>query len=154
MNLYTGSEYKSTVLLNSSAIKIINSYVSPSVTHYDSWIYLLISGFGLCEYISKPLVRYRLHENNQVGIRKFNVNRFESSALRFIHQASYLSKVSKHDLSEDNKLVLAKFTAVLQANGKIHKAKAIFSAKFYRQRFIDQIGFKVAFLLLVAKGKI
>jgi glycosyltransferase involved in cell wall biosynthesis len=143
-----------TIFLNSSAIKIINSYVSPSITHYDSWIYLLVSGFGRCEYISKPLVKYRLHENNQVGIRKFKVNRFETSALQFINQASYLSKVSKHVLSTENKLVLAKFIAVLQANGKLNKAKAIFSTKFHRQRFIDKIGFKVAFLLLIAKGKI
>ena len=143
-----------TILLNSSAIKLINSYVSPSITHYDSWIYLLVSGFGGCEYISEPLVRYRLHENNQVGIRKFNLKRFETSALQFIDQASYLSKASKHDLSAENKLVLAKFTAVLQANGKIYKAKAVFGTKFHRQRLIDQIGFKIAFLLLIAKAKI
>jgi glycosyltransferase involved in cell wall biosynthesis len=143
-----------TIFLNSSAIELINSYVSPNITHYDSWIYLLVSGFGECEYISKPLVRYRLHENNHVGVGKFKVNRFETSALQFIHQASYLFKVSKHDLGAENTLALTKFTAALQTSGKVHKTKAIFRTKFNRQRFIDQIGFKVTFLLLIAKGKI
>ena len=99
-------------------------------------------------------MRYRIHENNQVGLRKLQLNRFESSALQFIHQASYLSEVSKQDLSEENQLLLNKFISVLQVNGKKQKAKVMLSTKLHRHRLIDQVGFKVVFLILIAKGKI
>jgi hypothetical protein len=143
-----------TVLLNSPAVNIINSYVLPDIVHYDSWIYLLISAFGKCKYISLPLVQYRIHGNNQVGLGEFNFNKFELSVLQFIHQASYLSQVSKQALSEESKLMLVNFISVLQATGKRQKAIAILNTKFKRQRLIEQIGIKVVFLLLVIKGKI
>ncbi len=143
-----------TVLLNLPAIKVVNSYVSPDITHYDSWIYLLISNFGKCKKINEPLVRYRIHEDNQVGLRKLDFNKFESSALHFVRQASYLSQVSKQSLSEKNQLILANFISVLQAKSKGQKARATLNTKFYRQRLIDQIGLKVIFLILISKGKI
>ena len=143
-----------TVLLNSPAIKIINSYVFPDITHYDSWVYLLISNFGKCKLINETLVQYRIHENNQVGLRKLSLNKFESSALQFIHQASYFSQVSKQALSEKNELMLTNFISVLEAKGKGKKARAIWNTKFNRQRLIDQIVYKVIFLVLVIKGKI
>ena len=143
-----------TVLLNSPAVNIINSYVLPDIVHYDSWIYLLISAFGKCKYISLPLVQYRIHEDNQVGLRKLDFNKFESSALHFVRQASYLSQVSKQSLSEKNQLILANFISVLQAKSKGQKARATLNTKFYRQRLIDQIGLKVIFLILISKGKI
>ena len=143
-----------TILLNSPAIKLINTYVLPDIAHYDSWMYLLISAFGRCRYINKPLVQYRIHENNQIGLRKFSLKDFELSALHFIHQAYYLSAESKQTMSEEKKLLLASFISVLQVRGKRQKAKAIFMAKFNRQRLIDQIGFRLIFLILLSKGKI
>jgi hypothetical protein len=132
----------------------VNSYVFPDIAHYDSWIYLLLSNFGKCKNINEPLVQYRIHENNQVGIRKLDFNKFELSALHFVRQASYLSQVSKQSLSEKNQLILANFISVLQAKSKGQKARAILNTKFYRQRLMDQIGLKVIFLILVSKGKI
>jgi glycosyltransferase involved in cell wall biosynthesis len=143
-----------TVLLNLPAIKVVNSYVFPDITHYDSWIYLLISNFGKCKKINEPLVQYRIHEDNQVGLRKLDFNKFELSALHFVRQASYLSQVSKQSLSEKNQLILANFISVLQVKSKGQKARATLNTKFYRQRLIDQIGLKVIFLILVSKGKI
>lgn len=143
-----------TILLNLPAIKVVNSYVFPDVAHYDSWIYLLISNFGTCKNINEPLVQYRIHENNQVGIRKLSLNKFELSALHFIHQASHLSQVSKQTLTVKNQLILANFISVLYAKSRRQKVRAILNTKFYRQHLIDQIGFKVIFLILVSKRKI
>ena len=143
-----------TVLLNSPAVKIVNAFISPEIAHYDSWILLLISAFGECKYISEPLIQYRIHGNNQVGLRRLKFNRFESSALQFINQAAYFSVESKQVLSEENILILANFITVLQAKNKAQKIKAILNSKFDRQRIFDRIGFKLIFFLLVSKGKI
>jgi glycosyltransferase involved in cell wall biosynthesis len=143
-----------TILLNSSAIKLVNSNTFLNAVHYDSWIYLLISAFGKCKYIYEPLVQYRIHENNQVGLQKFNLKAFKSSALQFVHQASYLSANLKRSLQEDNNLTLANFILVLQVKGIKQKIKVIWKAKFDRQRLIDQIGFKIVFYILIFKNKI
>jgi glycosyltransferase involved in cell wall biosynthesis len=143
-----------TILLNNPAIKKINSYFFPDITHYDSWIYLLISAFGKCKFINEPLVLYRIHENNQVGLRKFDINRFESSALDYLQQAEYLSKHSKWDLSEKNQETLANFLSVLQIKSKVGKTKAILKTNFSREHLIDKVGFKIIFLKLVCKKKI
>ena len=143
-----------TILLNNLAIKRVNSYFLPEVTHYDSWIYLLVSAFGKCKFITEPLVLYRIHENNQLGLRKFNINRFELSVLNYLHQAVYLSKHSMCDLSEKNQETLAKFLSVLQAKSKAEKIKAILSTNFGREHLIDKVVFKLIFLKLVYKKKI
>ncbi len=143
-----------TVLLNLPAVNIINSYLFSDVAHYDSWVYLLISAFGQCKYINVPLVQYRIHENNQIGLRKFSFNKFELSALNFIHQASYLFAEPKQILSEQDTLLLNDFTSVLYVKNKRKKALAILKTKFNRQRWIDKIGFKIVFLILVCKGRI
>ena len=143
-----------TVLLNYPAIKIINSYILPDIVHFDSWMYLLISAFGNCKYINEPLVQYRIHGDNQVGLRKFNINKFESSALEYLHQAAYLANESKCALTDTDHSTLSNFVSVLHLKGKVLKTTAILKTKFDRQRFVDKIGFKIIFLLLVCKGKI
>jgi len=143
-----------TVLLNCPAIKVINSYILPDIVHYDSWIYLLISAFGKCKYINEPLVQYRIHGDNQVGLRKFDIDKFESSALNFFYQAAYLSSESKYTLPDKYKSSLDNFISVFHLKGKVLKTRAILSAKFDRQRFVDKIGIKIIFLILVNKGKI
>jgi glycosyltransferase involved in cell wall biosynthesis len=143
-----------TLLLNSPAITIVNSHFSPDTAHYDSWMYLLISAFGKCMLIDEPLVRYRIHENNQVGLRKFRIGNLELSALHFIHQAAYLSKQRKQTLSKEKMVLLTDFISVLHVLGKRQKVKAVLKTKFDRQRLFDRIAFKLTFLVLVIKGKI
>jgi glycosyltransferase involved in cell wall biosynthesis len=143
-----------TVLLNGPSIKLINSYVLPDIAHYDSWIYLLISALGRCKYIVEPLVQYRIHGDNQVGLRKYIQNRFETSARNFVYQAACLPEEIIQTLSEKDRLMLAKFTLVLRVKSKRQKVKAIMNAKFDRQRLLDRIGFTIILLLLVKKEKI
>jgi glycosyltransferase involved in cell wall biosynthesis len=143
-----------TVLLNNPAIKVVNTFILPVVAHYDSWIYLLISAFGRCKYINEPLVQYRIHENNQVGLRKFALDKFETSATNFINQAASLPEEINQILSKNDKLMLAKFTLVLRVKSKREKVKAIVNAKIDRQRLLDMIGFKLILLLLVSRKKI
>lgn len=40
---------------------------------HDAWVALLIAAAGRVQIVDEPLIRYRLHDANQVGLRKLNV---------------------------------------------------------------------------------
>ena len=142
-----------TVLLNGPAIKLITSFVLPDIAHCDFWIYLLVSALGRCKYIGEPLIRYQIHENNQVCLRKFAQKEFETSIRNFIYQAVCLPGEIIQALTEKDKLMLAKFTFILRVKSKREKVKATLNARFDRQRLIDKIRFRIILLLLVNKEK-
>lgn len=83
-----------TILMNSQAIKLTNSFPNPAIAHYDSWIYLLITAFGRVDFLHQPLTRYRIHSSNAVGLRKFSVSRIAESVSRFVDQAVYFHTIS------------------------------------------------------------
>lgn len=143
-----------TILLNFSAVKKVNEYRSPEIAHYDAWLYLLISAFGQCKFINEPLVRYRIHENNQIGLRKYNLHNFETSALNFLQQAAHLFNEHKGFLSQEKIKKLSKLNLILQVSRKREKVKATLRAPFKRQKLFDQIAIKLVILLLIAKGVI
>lgn len=53
--------------INSMAKKIIEP-IPDNVRMHDWWIALVISTYGELKYIDKPLVKYRQHSNNTIGV--------------------------------------------------------------------------------------
>lgn len=143
-----------TILINSLAINLINRYHNPPVKHYDSWIYLVLAFFGKVVYIEKPLLKYRIHEGNHVGIRKYDLRGFLDSAKNFTNQAKYLSKIIKMDVGQDTKPVLADFISICAKKSKVQKAFLIMKLKIQRQRRIDQMGMKAILLVLILTSKV
>jgi len=143
-----------TVLINNLAISLINKYPTPAVRHYDSWIYLILSYFGGINYIDLPLVKYRVHEGNHVGLRKYGFGRFLDSAENYLIQARYLGKIVGPNLSQDKNPVLADLISIFEKKGKAQKAFLIIKLPVVRQRRIDQLGMKIMFLVLVIHSRI
>jgi glycosyltransferase involved in cell wall biosynthesis len=143
-----------TVLINNLAISLINKYPNPAVRHYDSWIYLILSYFGDINYIDLPLVKYRIHEGNHVGLRKYGFGRFLDSAENYLIQARYLGKIVGPNLSQDKNPVLADLISIFEKKGKAQKAFLIIKLPVVRQRRIDQLGMKIMFLVLVIYSRI
>jgi len=143
-----------TVLINNLAISLINKYPNPAVRHYDSWIYLILSYFGGINYIDLPLVKYRIHEGNHVGLRKYGFGRFLDSAENYLIQARYLGKIVGPNLSQDKNPVLADLISIFEKKGKAQKAFLIIKLPVVRQRRIDQLGMKIMFLVLVIHSRI
>ena len=143
-----------TVLINNLAISLINKYQNPAVKHYDSWIYLLLTYFGDITYIDLPLVKYRIHEGNHVGLRKYGFGRFLDSAENYLIQARYLGKIVGPNLSQDKNPVLARLISIYEKKGKVQKAVLIIKLSVVRQRRIDQLAIKIMFLVLVLTSRI
>ncbi len=143
-----------TVLINNLAISLINKYPNPAVKHYDSWIYLILTYFGDITYIDLPLVKYRIHEGNHVGLRKYGFGRFLDSAENYLIQARYLGKIVGPNLSQDKNPVLGDLVSIFEKKGKAQKAFLIIKLPVVRQRRIDQLGMKIMFLVLVISSRI
>ena len=143
-----------TVLINNMAISLINKYPNPAVVHYDSWIYLLLTYFGQINYIDQPLVKYRIHEGNHVGLRKYGFDRFLDSAENYLIQARYLSKIVGMNLGQDKNPALANIISLYEKKGKVQKAFSLIKLPIVRQRRIDRLGMKVLFLVLVLTSRI
>jgi glycosyltransferase involved in cell wall biosynthesis len=143
-----------TVLINNLAISLINKYPNPAVKHYDSWIYLLLTYFGGITYIDLPLVKYRIHEGNHVGLRKFVFGRFIESAENYLTQARYLGKIVGSNSSQSKNPVLAHLISIYEKKSKLQKTILICKLPVVRQRRIDQLGMKIMFLILVFTSRV
>ena len=138
-----------TVLLNNLAINVINRFQGLPVKHYDSWIYLLISFVGEVEYIHQPLIRYRIHETNLVGLRKYNIGRFIDSAESYLSQIRFLYMINQTNFKQDQNSTLTELILIGENKSKIKKVISILKYPLVRQRRMDQVGMKLALLALV-----
>lgn len=138
-----------TLLLNNQAINAINRYQDAPIKHYDSWIYLLLTFVGEVEYIHQPLLRYRIHETNFVGLRKYSVDRFIDSIEGYLSQIRFLYKINERDLKKGQNSSLTKLILIGEYKSKMKKLISILRYPLLRQRRIDQMGMKLALLVLV-----
>lgn len=137
-----------TILINRKSVELINTFKSPRIFHYDSWIYLLVSAFGDVIHLQEPLTRYRIHSSNTVGLRKINLKRFTASVKNFIDQSIFLHESIPKNLNEQQQNLVDGFVKIRTAKGKFRKTFLICKFPIRRQRRLDQIGFKVIFLYL------
>lgn len=132
-----------TILLNRKAAFLINSFPAPRIEHYDSWIYLLISCFGICKYLPLALVDYRIHRNNTVGIRKVNLTNFYRAVKNYMNQARYFSDSIHLPKSVLNETSLNLMLSIENASNPFAKIKNIYKLKLQRQSKLELFVFKV-----------
>jgi len=142
-----------TILINSQAVKLINRFQNPPIKHYDSWIYLLLSYFGKVIYIDRPLLRYRVHEENLVGLRKYHARRFIDSAENFLNQATYMIKALELNLDRGKEPIIVDLVSIFETKSKFRKAYLFLKLPVVRQRRVDLLGMKMIILYLVLTGK-
>ena len=136
-----------TILLNRAAIDLVNSIKEPEISHYDSWIYLLIAALGDCKYISMCLVNYRIHEGNLVGLRKLSFRRIAQSVSSFVQQADYLFANLEALQNTELKISLEKFLGAISEPRLIRRAQQVYRLQIKRQSKVDQLIFKLGLIL-------
>lgn len=143
-----------TILINRKSVKLIYSFKSPQISHYDSWIYLLVSVFGDVIHIQEPLTRYRIHSNNTVGLPKININRHKAVVKSFVNQSMFLHECSPKNLNAEKQNLLNEYVKIHAVTGMFRKIPLIWKLPIRRQRRLDQIGFIVVLLLLMFRNDI
>ena len=62
--------YGNTQMICSEVRKTILSVGAVPVKHFDSWVYLIVCAAYKTSFLNLPLTKYRIHNNNQIGVRK------------------------------------------------------------------------------------
>ena len=62
--------FGNTQLIGSDAIKLILRLGAVPVKHFDAWVYLIVSAVYKISFLDLPLTNYRIHGENQIGLRK------------------------------------------------------------------------------------
>lgn len=141
-----------TVLLNHKAMNLLQKYNYRNSGHFDSWVYLVVSAFGECIFLDVPLINYRIHDNNTVGLRNKNFKSF-CRALDFWGRQAHLFNESAHDsLSLHQQAQLARFLGLYSMKRNLGSLIFLFSYQFHRQSKIDALVIKGFFFLRLMVG--
>lgn len=119
---------------------------------HDWWLYLIGSAFGKVIYDPNLTIKYRQHQNNVIGMR-YGINRY-FSIIKFIYKTSWIKIMENqlavfqvnhyYTLDENQKVQLSK---LLNTNGKLRRAKIIFSTARHRQYIIGEIMLRLLIML-------
>jgi glycosyltransferase involved in cell wall biosynthesis len=138
-----------TILLNSAAVRMINELRNPPISHYDSWIYLLISAFGKVVFVPSHFVKYRIHSSNSVGLRKKSIKASTGAIKEYLNQQKFLFEKKSEFLSQD-KLDHLTSISLFVSEISFRKKLSVFSKiKIGRQSKLDEL--LVKFVLLFVR---
>jgi len=143
-----------TQLLNAKAIELLVSYNNVSIVHYDSWSYLIMSALGKCVQVRAPLIDYRIHEDNLVGLRKKFSRDLFWSIYSYKKQAVQLNSCTQNVLSREKQLYLEKFLAIFGEDSKVARVGTILKLKLFRSSKKDAWVMKFYLTLGVIFGKV
>lgn len=140
-----------TILLNREAAKLVNVFFTNSICHYDSFTYLIISAFGRCIFVDKALVRYRIHSENSIGLRKFDIRSTRASILCYIRHWQILDESRHKVVEEDVKAILNSHLNILEEKRTIPLLWSIFMLRVIRQSRFDTYMFKIILFFVLRK---
>jgi glycosyltransferase involved in cell wall biosynthesis len=143
-----------TQLLNMKAIDLLISFHNNNIVHYDAWIYLVMAALGKCIQVPSPLVDYRIHEDNLVGLRKKFPRNVYGSIDSYKKQAFQLKNYAENELSQEKLLYLKRFLALFGEDSKFARVKAINKLKLARSSKKDASIIKFYLVAGVIFGKV
>ena len=140
-----------TVVLNKSAIKLINSYEPKAAVMHDWWILLQISLRGKVIYCAEPEINYRIHDTNAVGLPKKRGFRALRGAISGtwppMLQAFELFELNKSNISSDTFLRLANFTNIPNSYFLMRVKSTLFFPRRLRSNVFDEIAVRLTLFL-------
>jgi glycosyltransferase involved in cell wall biosynthesis len=140
-----------TQLLNSEAIMLVTRLSKGHVSHYDSWIYLLISAFGECKYLDEPLVRYRIHSENSVGLRKLDVYKILHASDHYYNQALKFRNMIASAMLDENLSEVENFLKFVEEPKIFRRFVQCFHVDFHRQSKLDNLILKCLIIFRTPK---
>jgi glycosyltransferase involved in cell wall biosynthesis len=63
--------FGNTILINPTGVKLAQEHLLAPRKHWDWHLYLIFILMGHIRYLDQPTVNYRLHDSNEIGIRRF-----------------------------------------------------------------------------------
>ena len=131
-----------TSLINKSGKVMLSRLNSHGVQHYDAWIYLLFSLFGTICLSDEPLIRYRVHRDNQIGLGTNSFNRirnFEENLVGFKLNAENILENENLKVSQVNQNLLNSFLALLSIKNPLKRFSLLMQLRLHRKKRIQTI---------------
>ncbi len=102
--------FGNTQVLSKNGFELLKQIGLVEVTHFDAWVYLLMASARKVSNIDKNLIQYRLHSNNQIGLRKLgHFFDFHKRLADFERQVDILLNAANEELRQDAKVGLRRF---------------------------------------------
>ncbi|AZH31400.1 glycosyltransferase family 2 protein [Paenibacillus sp. M-152] len=148
-----------TMVINKETLQLVKKRIPASLKNiimHDWWIYLCVSSFGEVVFDPKPSILYRQHQNNVLGgstdgwVSKWKkrLSRFVKGKNRYIlsKQARQFIQLYGQDLPRQLYTDLDCFLQNYQS-GLFTRVQYIFRSPFYRQSLLDNLIYKLVFIL-------
>jgi rhamnosyltransferase len=142
-----------TMLLNSKLVRCINTLPTDNVVHYDAWIYLIASAYGDCFFVNRPLLNYRIHDGNQVGLRNRTPHSVFNSLRMFIEHSRLFLDSSQSNLDREKREILEGFLCLATEKKISKRIKGVFRTQVHRQRNLDDFVLKALLTLALFHRK-
>lgn len=144
-NICTGC----TCVMNHKLLQIIQTHIPRFTVMHDWWIYLIASSVGEVCYDNNSYMLYRQHDKNVVGTSTNYIDEFKVRLRNYRKNSGQISKQAREFQrlleNESNKQLLE--TIIGSHNHLSYKIKILLTNKIYRQRKLDNIIFKILFLI-------
>jgi glycosyltransferase involved in cell wall biosynthesis len=138
-----------TMMLNTSLKDLVIPIPTEAIMH-DWWIALTASTFGKVKVVFEPTIKYRQHGNNEVGAKAYKLNYFAArffklrdsiaSNKRIIAQAQAFLGRYEECLSNEQRVVIKKFSLLLSTNSII-RAWTIARYQLYKYGLMRNIAY-------------
>lgn len=141
-----------TMAFNKSMLNLNNLRNPTKVVMHDWWLALLAHSCGTIIFSPTVEVRYRLHENNAVGVNKLGLRQ---RVLRVKKESKWAPGVQANELlylfgnqmHPNAKKEIERFTNSLRGDWKDRLIKLTFSKKRFRASILDEFIIRAGFLL-------
>ena len=116
------------MLFNKELLKILSRDInSDYITMHDSWVALLATIYGKIFFIDEPLVLYRQHDSNSVGVENVNKLSYKIKRLRDgkeikkenmdrIIEVRYLYELYGNSMNKKKEKLVKKYSELYQEN--------------------------------------
>ena len=136
--------YGNTQLISEAACKTILRVGAVPVRHFDAWVYLIVSAMHKVSFLDLPLTKYRIHRNNQVGVRrKLNFSQAKKGLQNYYHQNRILLQSNLHNVDQATISAIENHMLICESRSvRWFFTRSRFIA--YRQRRLDQFLLRLA----------
>lgn len=144
-----------TIVLDRAAVRLVSGVDPRAVVMHDAWLYLVLTGCGTSYYDKQPVVCYRQHDANVVGVAATPWRRWVGRLRRQLRtghervhtrQARELRRLLYDDLTEDARALLLRHLQAADA-GWSQRLRWAATGPPHRQDVLSDLVYRVLFVI-------
>jgi len=141
--------YLHSVVLNRAGFQLAQKSLDAPIVYLDAWFYLIFTNFGDIFYNPRPLLTYRIHPNNTIGLGSKAPHQKYKNFQRYIQQSYFFCNIYSSELPPNALKTSKHFQKMLSLN-PFNKLVALFESRLYRQVEVQTWLSKLALLFIKA----